>query len=358
MKQLSLVLLLVLCAATPLVADDAPAARPLDAKLDKFVRETITRCTQMTITQSDSPIKLPPAFTASLIEVKSPRAICEGQFLTVTTRNGGYYIGTPWPLSNIEGTTIEEKLRKFTWENMQQTYTALVDRHATAEGLFRVTLTEQTERGKVPLEGEVDPEGTVFFLGHFRRPSEDVRTSRLKAFEPFVARAPQEGAAKPDVTVIEFSDFECPSCRHASGYLAPILAKFPDRVRYVRYDLPLISNHPWAFSAAAAGRAIYRQKPAAFWDYKKLVYENQERLSAFMIDDFARDFAKDHDLDLARYDADVASPEVRDELLKATGAAFSNDVRSTPTYLVNGTMIDPGVDGKGLEDYVAELLKK
>ena len=45
------------------------------------------------------------------------------------------------------------------------------------------------------------------------------------------------------------------------------------------------------------------------------------------------------------------------ELLKASGTAFSNDIRSTPTYLVNGVMLDPGEGGKGLEEYVAGLVK-
>jgi len=44
------------------------------------------------------------------------------------------------------------------------------------------------------------------------------------------------GAAKPAVTVIEFSDFECPSCLHAASYMKPILQKYPDQVLYVRYD--------------------------------------------------------------------------------------------------------------------------
>jgi len=111
-------------------------------------------------------------------------------------------------------------------------------------------------------------------------------------------------------------------------------------------------------SAAIAGRAIYRQKPEAFWQYKKWVYENQDKLTAFTLDDFARGFAGDHDLDMKQYDADIESELVRDQLLKGVGAAFSNDVRATPTYMINGTYVDSGDDGKALETYVEGLLKK
>jgi protein-disulfide isomerase len=355
MKPLILSLFAAL-AATAMLADDAPAAKPLDPKLERVVRDSLMRCKEMTLTQEASPITLPPAFSSMLIKIASPRPICEGQFIGVTSRAGGFYLGVPWLIKDAEGSTIEERIKNFTWKNMHDTFEPQVDHHVTADGLFPVTLWQMTERGKVPMEGEVDIEGKVFFLGHFRRPTDDVKAVRLKAFQPFLATAPQEGSSKPKVTVIEFSDFECPSCRHASGYLDPIVSKYGDQVRYVRYDLPL-TMHPWAFAASMAGRAIYRQKPALFWDYKKTIYENQERLSAFMIDDFARNFAKDHDLDMAKYDKDVASQEIRDDLLKASGAAFSNDIRSTPTYLVNGVMLDPGDGGKALEEYVASLLK-
>jgi protein-disulfide isomerase len=129
-------------------------------------------------------------------------------------------------------------------------------------------------------------------------------------------------------------------------------------VRYVRYDLPLLTMHPWAFPAAVAGRAIYRQKPDLFWQYKDQVYANQEKLNTFTIDDFARGFAQDHDLDLKKYDADVSSPELQTSILAGAGAALSNDIRATPSYLVNGTNVDAGTDGKALEAYVAALLKK
>ncbi len=68
-------------------------------------------------------------------------------------------------------------------------------------------------------------------------------------------------------------------------------------------------------------------------------------------------FATDHELDLAKYDADLASQELKDQLLTGAGLAFVNDVRATPSYMVNGAMVDSGMDGKGLEAYVDELLK-
>ena len=101
---------------------------------------------------------------------------------------------------------------------------------------------------------------------------------------------------------------------------------------------------------------IYRQKPDLFWSYKKLVYENQGKLSAFTFDEFASGFAKDHDLDMEKYGADVASESIRNELLRAVGVAFANDIRATPSYLVNGVIVEPGEDGKHLASYVDAVM--
>ncbi len=357
MKRLIIALLAL--AATAALAEDVPAQKPLDAKFDRVLRASTMRCKEMTVSQTDSPMSLPAPFTSVLIKIDSPRGACDTQTILVTSRLGGIYVGVPWLIKDAEGKTIEEKLKNFAWQSLHLNLTPEIDRSGlTADGLYRVTMVQTTEAGKMPLQGEVDPQGTVFFMGHFRRASEDTNAVRLKTLEPFIAAAPQEGATKPAVTVIEFSDFECPSCQHAATYMNPIMAKYSEQVKYVRYDMPLVQMHPWALSAAVAGRAIYKQKPAAFWEYKKAVYENQEKLSAFMIDDFARNFAKDHELDLTKYDADVNGAELRSDVLKAAGAALTNDVRSTPTYMVNGEFVDAGENGKGLEEIVASLLKK
>lgn len=345
--------------ATSVVADEAkPAVPSLGARAEKLIAETLPVCSvASTPTRNALVHKLPNNMVGNVVQVDSARGACQGQWVTIRSNEGGFYMGIPWFLDEVQG-TLEEKLKAFTWKNMQEAYTPVIDRTKTREGLYRVKLLQTTESGKLPMEGEIDPAGTVFFIGHFHPLAEDGRAARIKELEHFLAESPVTGAAKPEVTVIEFSDFECPSCQHAAGFLKPIMATHSDKVRYIRYDVPLVMMHPWAFSAAVAGRAIYHQKPELFWKYKEQVYDNQEKLSAFTIEEFARGFASDHELDLKRYDAEVASPELKAEILNGVGLAFTNDVRATPTYLVNGTFVDPGADGKPLEKFVEGLLKK
>ncbi|HEX9160401.1 MAG TPA: thioredoxin domain-containing protein [Thermoanaerobaculia bacterium] len=354
----TLIVLATLAVATFALAQE-PAETKLDAQTEKIVRQSVPVCADMTITKAELQTKLPPRMTGSLIRLQSPHPGCTGQLLMAFAPSGDYYLGLPWIMGDeAQGATLAEKLKNFAWTRLQENFTAVVERERTRNGLFPVMMYEMTEHGKVPIEGEVDPEGKVFFLGHFHPATADAAAGRIKELEPLLANAPWRGAAKPAVTIVEFSDFECPSCKRASGYVDPIVEKYGDRVRYIRYDLPLVTTHPWAFAAALAGRAIYHQKPAVFWDYKKQIYANQDKLTAFAIDDFARGFAQDHELDMKQYDADLASQAIQDDLLKSVGLAFSTDVRATPTYMVNGIFVEPGDEGSALESYVASLLKK
>ena len=344
-------------AAVVAIAADVPPAAPADPKVDKAIQDSVPLCNGAQIMMGDFDHKMPLGLKAQLVRIESEKPSCKGQYIGVVSPAGGFYLGMPWFLDQDTG-TIEEKLKSFTWRNMQENFTPLVDRTTkTREGLYRVTLNEMTERGNLPMEGEIDPAGSVFFLGHFRPMTDDMKASRLKTFEPYITGSPSEGAANAKVTIIEFSDFECPSCMHAAGYLDPILAKYPEQVRYIRYDLPLVTVHPWALTAAIAGRAVYHQKPELFWDYKKQVYTNQDKLNSFVIDDFVSGYAKDHDLNMDKFNADMQSAELKNQILKAAGFALSNDIRATPSYMVNGAIVDPGAGGSDLERYVASLLK-
>jgi len=336
----------------------AAAAEPkADDKLTEMTRSSLPLCGPETkIKQAPFDRKMPPNMMGTIVTIESPRSACAGQLLAITTARS-FYLGQPWFLEGFTGTT-EAKLKQFGWQNLQSTFTPKIGTDRTAEGLLPVQLLETTEYGPLPLDGEIDPQGTMFLLGHFGPIASDVRAERLKAFAPFVQSSPTRGPAGASVTVIEFSDFECPSCRYASINFKPMFDKYKDQIRFTRFDLPLVTNHPWAFAAALAGRAIYRQKPDVFWTYKEQIYENQDKLNAFLIEDFARNFAKDHELDMAKYDADLADQSIRKSILSGVGVAFTNDIRATPSYVVNGVIVDPGNDGGALDKYIAEQLAR
>lgn len=347
-KSLFTALTLLLCA--PAFAGD------VDPKLDRAVRDSLPICEGSTVTFDELNVKLPPRFTGKMVKIESPNHVCDGQFAAIVSPAGNLLVGAPWLIEGEEGRTPQDKLKSFAWRNMQEVVEVVVEPKRTVDGLFPTTILQTTENGKMPMQGALDEDGRVFFFGSFRPMNGDVRAARAKSYEPFIANSPAKGGSSPAVTIVEFSDFQCPSCQRAAGYLEPILAKHGDKVRYVRYDLPL-DGHAWAFPAALAGRAIYRQKPELFWEYKKQVYANQAGMNAFTFWDWARAFAEDNDLDMAKYDADLADQALKDEILKGAGFAFVNDIRATPSYLVNGALVHAGQDGTPLATYVDALLK-
>jgi len=347
--------LLALC--TLLVCSNAFAI-DVEPKLNQVVRDALLVCAEAKISYRDLSFKLPARFTGALVRVESKRPSCDGMYAAIVSPTGGFYLGMPVPIAEAEGGSAEEKLKTYIWRSMQMNVTPVIDRKKTTDdGLYSVSLFETTENGKLPYEGVIDAQGTLFFFGRFHRLGSGISAQRIKGFEPFFANLPAKGPANAQVTIVEFSDFECPSCRRASGWIDPILEKHPGRIRYVRFDLPL-TMHPWAFGAALAGRAIHRQNPEAFWEFKKQIYSNQDKLTSFSFWDFARGFAEDHQLDLKRYDADLQNDEIRSEILRGAASALSNEIRATPTYLVNGTIVDAGDEGKSLAEYVDKLLTK
>lgn len=332
------------------------ASTPASLVSERAVREFVGNCGgELEFEHKPYSEKLPNGFRAERVEVHSDNPTCGGNYIYVSAPNEDYFVGNPWPISDYAGTP-EQKLKKFTWEKLQETFDVVPHPDQKRGTLYRVDLLQTTEQGKIPLSGYVDPAGTAFFLGNFMSPSKSAAEQRVAQIGSVVRLAPARGSENAKITVYEFSDFECPSCRAASVFMKPLLEKYGDKIRYVRIDLPLVSAHPWAFSAALMGRAIYKQSPAAFWEYKEAIYSNQDKLNNFALEDFVNAFVADHDLDQKRFAKDISSEELKQEIVNSIAGAYSVPVLATPTYLVNGELVSPGKDGVNLDKFIAAKL--
>ena len=332
----------------------APATR--STKVPDEVFRKMTLCSAP-VKISREPLKqaLPAGLRAEVIRLESDSYYCANQYVAIVAPSGRFYVGGPWFLDGLKGTR-EEKIKAFAWSQMKQSYSATVDSRIS-DGLNHVVLSQRTDYGVIKTEGWIDQAGTIFIPGDFNAPGADLTSLRLTRMNRVLEHSPTRGPSMARVSLVEFSDFQCPSCRASAAYMKPVLQKYKDRIRYVRVDMPLISHHPWAFPAAIAGRAIYRQNPDAFWKFKDWVYENQSELTLFTLDDFAMNFVKDHSLDVGRYKTDVSSPEVRNQLLNSVGTASAIGISGTPSFMVNGVMLDPGADGKAIDQYLAAQLQ-
>jgi protein-disulfide isomerase len=162
--------------------------------------------------------------------------------------------------------------------------------------------------------------------------------------------APSLGDAKATVTLVEYSDFECPVCRGLHDVLRGILPNYP-QVRVVFKDFPLETLHPWARTAALAGRCAYQQDPAAFWKMYDAIYGNQELISAANAWTKMADFATQAGLNADGFKSCMASPEAAAAVDASHANGVQLEVTSTPTVFVNGRRL-VGADGHALEQYI------
>jgi protein-disulfide isomerase len=165
-----------------------------------------------------------------------------------------------------------------------------------------------------------------------------------------VDNQPSFGPANAPVTLVVFSDFQCPVCKEEAAVLRQnVAATFKDKVRVYFKDYPLESLHPWAKSAAVAGRCVFKQNPAAFWDYFDWAYENQGAIGLDNFNSKFQSFATEKGLDgmqLGRcVENKAAEAEVNHEMDE--GRALKLD--STPTMFMNGRELVGGIPWSNVE---------
>ncbi len=142
------------------------------------------------------------------------------------------------------------------------------------------------------------------------------------------------GPEDAQVTLVEYGDYECPSCGMAHPIVKSIRRRLGDQLRFVFRPFPLSQSHPHAAHAAEAAEAAAAQ--GKFWPMHDMLFENQDRLT---------------DADLLRYadaldlDSDLVAKEVEEETYAAkVRASFRSGVRSgvngTPTFFINGERHD------------------
>jgi protein-disulfide isomerase len=153
------------------------------------------------------------------------------------------------------------------------------------------------------------------------------------------AEGPSLGPADAPVTIIEFSDFQCPYCGRASNTVKQIHERYPKQVRIVYRHLPLDSIHPHARPAAEAAACANAQ--SRFWEFHDKIFANQRALSA---PDLQR-YAKEVGLDVAAFDQCVTERKFQAlvdlDLKAANTAAAAAGKRSlgTPAFFVNGILV-------------------
>jgi protein-disulfide isomerase len=150
---------------------------------------------------------------------------------------------------------------------------------------------------------------------------------------------PSKGPENAKVTIVEFSDFQCPSCMAAQPLVQQLLTKYPNDVRLFYRHFPLTTIHPNAQPAAQAAEAA--KGMGKFWEMHDLLFEEQNTWadldrSAFnqKLEEYLQKLAIDKTEFLKR----MESEEIKDAVAQDVSDGNRAGVDGTPTFFVNGQL--------------------
>ena len=162
-------------------------------------------------------------------------------------------------------------------------------------------------------------------------PADNGQPANVQRYNVPVDDDPIFGPEDAPITIIEFSDYECPYCRRFHLDVLPLLlASYGEQIRIVFRDFPLTSLHPNAISAAHAANCAGDQDK--YWEYQEIMFIGAYGLgeSAYL------QYANDIELDEEAFTECQESGRFEEEIIADYQYAAQLGVRSTPTFFVNG----------------------
>jgi protein-disulfide isomerase len=208
-----------------------------------------------------------------------------------------------------------------------------------AEGLAEVDVTVQGPQGGQAQKFYVSPDGRHAVIGQIMpfgaHPFDAARRDLEKR-----ANGPSRGPATAPVTVVEFSDLQCPHCKDAQPTLDKLAAEDKNvRIVFQNYPLPM---HDWAMKAAEYADCVGRSSNDAFWKFVGSVYGAQSDITAANADDKLKGFADAAGANGAEIASCAAKPETEARVQHSLDLGKSLDVNSTPTIFINGRALGAG----------------
>ncbi|MDZ4678288.1 MAG: thioredoxin domain-containing protein [Oligoflexia bacterium] len=160
------------------------------------------------------------------------------------------------------------------------------------------------------------------------------------------------GGANAKVTIVEFSDFQCPFCSRGRQRVDEIKQKYGDKVRVFFRHFPLESIHPLAMKASEA--SLCAQDQGKFWEYHDLLFDNQSKLDDKSLKEYATQLKFDQKVFEECLSSGKKVAEVRKDMEDGTKVG----VNSTPTFFVNGYPVRGAVPLEAFSEEIDEQLGK
>lgn len=183
----------------------------------------------------------------------------------------------------------------------------------------------------------MSPDGRYVVFGEV----EDVSSDPFKAIAAKIdlKNAPTRGAKNAKVTIVEYSDFQCPYCARAHQVIADqVMKEYDGKVKLVYKNFPL-GFHKWAEPAGIAGECAYLQDPDAFWKLYDGFFAQQQQITPENVKEKATELLKGTKVDMTKWNDCYDNKKTLD-LVKADMAEGQTvGVTGTPAFLINGRKI-------------------
>jgi protein-disulfide isomerase len=148
---------------------------------------------------------------------------------------------------------------------------------------------------------------------------------------------PERGPKDAAVTIVEYSDFQCPFCARAYTTIeTQILKEYGDKVRFVFKNFPLSSIHPWAEDGAVASECAFQQGNDQFWAVYNGLFSKQGEITKENVREKASEIATSSGLDAERFKECLEGKKSLEAVKADESEAAALGVNSTPTFFING----------------------
>ncbi len=183
---------------------------------------------------------------------------------------------------------------------------------------------------------------------------EERRAAALLSKELLADDPPARGPKDAPVTIVEFSDFQCPFCKRFTDSISQLPPEDKARVRVVFHQYPL-AMHPWAKNAAEVAECAALQNPEAFWKVHDYLFANQQAMKADTVRETVAEFAiSSAGVEKAQFqtcmDRKLSAGPVEVDM----DLGNRNNVHATPTFFVNGVRYEGAKDVSQLRAIIAE----
>jgi len=168
--------------------------------------------------------------------------------------------------------------------------------------------------------------------------------------------APSRGPADAKVTIVEFSDFECPFCAQAwDTFEKQVLPQYGDKVRFVFKQMPLTQIHPFAEDAAVASMCALQQGNEQFWKVYNGLFAKQNELNKENLPAKVEEIATAAGLDVPKLKECMQGRKSIDAVKADQAEAAAVGVNGTPTFFVNGRRVQ-GADANAFKQAIDQAL--